>query len=180
MNGTMKSQPARMDHYFLFAFILLAFAGCNSGTNKNAAAVSTADLIAAANELDSLYLVAFNNGDADAIMKLHWNSPELRVYLPGEMQASGFDAVKASYVRDFAASKGAKLVYTNANNIPFGDAVVGHGTYRWTMPIEGGSPIVSDGRYSLVKAMKDGKMVIVLDHASVPIPPPPADATQTK
>jgi len=152
----------------------------SSNEAKKAASVSTTDLIAAANELDNLFLVAFNNGDAEAIMKLHWNSPDLRTYPPSETQVNGFDAVKAGYVRDFSSNKGATLEYTDANNIPFADGVVGYGTFRWTMPMEGSEPMVFDGRYTEVKAMRDGKLVIVIDHTSMPMPPPPADSTQAK
>lgn len=179
MNGPIITiQFSRTSNLILIALFLLTFVRC-SNEAKKAEVVSTADMLAAANELDSLFLVAFNNGDAEAIMKLHWNSPDLRAYPPGEMQVNGFDAVKAGYVRDFASSKGSKLEYTSTNNIPFADGVVGHGTFRWTMPMEGGSPMVFDGRYSEVKAFKDGKMVIILDHTSMPMPPPPADSTQT-
>lgn len=178
MNKANCTQHSRMSDFILIVCFFLAMVSCNNKTNKDETkAVATTDLIAAANELDSLFLVAFNNGDAEAIMKLHWNSPELRAYPPGETQVNGFEAVKAGYVRDFASNKGAKLEYTNTNNIPFADGVVGHGTFRWTMPVEGGSPMVFEGRYSEVKAFKDGKMVIILDHTSTPMPPDPA---QTK
>lgn len=177
MSKTIIKQLGQMNNFILTTFFLLTLASCNNETKKDAT-VSTADLIAAANELDSLFLVAFNNGDAEAIMKLHWNSPDLRAYPPGEMQVNGFDSVKAGYIRDFAMSKGAKLEYTSTNNLPFADGVVGHGTFRWTMPMESGDPMVFDGRYTEVKAMKDGKMVIVVDHTSMP--PPPADSIQTK
>lgn len=179
MRKSILNTIGRTNHFILTGFFLLMLASCGNESNKDGA-TSTTDLMAAANELDSLFLVAFNNGDAEAIMKLHWNSPELRAYPPGEMQLNGFDAVKASYVRDFAMSKGAKLEYTNANNIPFADGVVGYGTFKWTMPMEGSEPMVFEGRYTEVKAMKDGKMVIVVDHTSMPMPPPPADSTQTK
>jgi ketosteroid isomerase-like protein len=179
MIKSIIKQLVRLDNFILSAIFLFMLASCSNDTKKETT-VSTNDLIAAANELDSLFLVAFNNGDADAIMKLHWNSPDLCAYPPGEIQVKGFDAVKAGYVRDFASSKGAKLEYTSTNNIPFTDGVVGHGTFRWTMPIEGGSPMVFDGRYSEVKAFKDGKMVIILDHTSMPMPPPPSDSTQKK
>ena len=179
MNKTIINQLSRTNNLFLTAFFLITLASCSNEAEKDTT-VSTTALIAAADELDSLFLAAFNNGDADAIMKLHWNSPELRAYPPGEMQLNGFDAIKAGYVRDFASSKGATLEYTNTNNIPFVDGVVGHGTFRWTMPMKGSSPMVFDGRYSELKAIKDGKMVIILDHTSMPMPPPPADTTQTK
>ena len=174
------STPPSILHFILTVAILFTAAGCNIGQKREKPAMSTEELLVAANVLDSLFLVAFNNGDVEAIMKLHWNSPELRAYPPGEMQVHGYDAVKESYIKDFASNKGAKLEYTSVNNIPFADVVIGHGTFRWTMPMEGASPMVFDGRYSEVKALKDGKMVIILDHASVPIAPPPADATQVQ
>lgn len=174
-----------MLHSVCSIFILLVFlfqisSGCNTVSVKKETEISAADLILAADELDSLFLVAFNNGDAEAIMNLHWNSPDLRTYPPGEPQVNGFDAVKASYTKEFAASKGAKLEYLSANNIPFADGVVGHGIFRWSMPMEGGEPMVFEGRYTEVKAFKDGKMVIILDHTSMPMPPPPADTTEIK
>lgn len=180
MTTTIVKKFLRTSNFVLSAFTVLVMGSCNSETSKNEAIVSTSNLISAANKLDSMFLVAFNNGDADAIMKLYWNSPELKTYPPSEMQVNGFDAVKAGYVRDFASSKGAKLEYTNTNNIPFADGVVGHGTFRWTMPMEDDSPMVFDGRYSEVKAIKDGKMVIILDHTSMPMAPPPADITTEK
>jgi ketosteroid isomerase-like protein len=180
MNKPTLSQLFKTFHYVFAALFLLSMTSCNSGTKNTRSELSDADLIAAAEELDSLFLVAFNTGDADAMMKLYWNSPDLRAYFPTEMQLSGYDAVKESMIRDFSSSKGAKLEYTNANNIPFTNGVVGHGTFRITMPSEGSEPMVFDGRYTEVKVMKDGKMVITVDHASVPMSPPPADSTQTK
>lgn len=149
---------------------LFSITSCNTEHKHEHSTMAASDLIGAANELDSLFLVAFNKGDAEAIMKLHWNSPELRAYPPGgEMQMKGYDAVKAAYVRDFATNKGAKLEYTSVNNIPFVDVVVGHGTFKWSMTKEDGSPMEFHGRYTEVKAMKDGKMVIIVDHTSVPM-----------
>jgi ketosteroid isomerase-like protein len=122
--------------------------------------------------------VVFNNGDVDGLMKLHWNSPELLSYPPDELQLKGYDAVKNSYTKGFSENKGARLEYTSTYNIPYTDGVAGFGTYRWVMPIEGGSPIIVEGRYTDVKAYKDGKMVIIHDHSSVLMPPPPAEETK--
>ena len=141
---------------------------------------SSVDLIAAANELDSLFLVAFNNGDADAILKLYWNSPELRLYPPGEPQQNGFENVKAWYIKNFASTVGAKLEYISANNIPYADGVIAHGVFRWTMPIEDGSQMSVVSSYAEFKAIRNGKMVIILDHSSMPMPLSIADSTKTK
>jgi len=162
--------------FSLSTLLFFALVSCNTGMKQEKGAMSTNELVAAANELDSLFLIAFNKGDADAIMNLHWNSPDLRAYPPGEPQLNGYEAVKASYLKDFASTIGAKLEYTSTHNISFADVVIGHGTFTWTLPVEGapaGSPpMVFNGRYSEVKAVKDGKMVIVLDHTSVPMAPP--------
>ena len=161
--------------FSLSTLLVFAIASCNSEPQKDNFAYTTDQLMAAANELDSLYLVAFNNGDVEALMNLHWNSPELLSYPPDGMEIKGYDAVKNSYTKGFSANKGAKLEYTSTFNIPFADGVAGFGTYRWIMPVEGSAPIVVEGRYTDVKSYKDGKMVIVHDHSSVPLPPPPAE-----
>lgn len=180
MNKSSVTNVLRMSIFVLTASAVLVFASCNSGTNKDEATVSTTDLIAEANELDSLFLVAFNNGDADAITKLYWNSPELQLYPPGEEKLNGFDAVKSWYVKNFESTKGAKLEYISTNNVPYADGVVAHGVFRWTMPMEGGHPMVVVCSYAEFKAFKNGKMVIVLDHSSMPMPLTLADSTQTK
>ncbi len=164
----------------LIALLLFTVMSCTPETKEQEATMSKEELIAAGAELDSLYLIAFNKGDVDALMKLHWNSPELLSYPPGEQQVKGYDAIKASYAKDFASSKGATLEYLSVVNVPFTDGVAGYGRYRWTMPVEGGSHMVMTGRYSDIKAFKDGQMVIVFDHSSVPMPPPPSDSTHVQ
>lgn len=161
----------------------LVLASCGAGEEKATDATPVVDLMAAAEDLDSLFLVAFNNGDAEALMQLYWNSPELRAYPPGEAQQNGYDAVKAAMTKEFAMNKGAQLEYTKTSNIVFADGVVGHGTFRWTMPMEGGEPMVMGGRYTEVKEMKDGRMVITVDHTSAPMPAPeeaPGDIATAK
>ena len=179
MSKTIIKQLARLDNFILTALFLLTLASCSTETKKEATP-SSVDLIAAANELDSLFLVAFNNGDADAILKLYWNSPKLRLYPPGEPQQNGFENVKAWYIKNFASTVGAKLEYISANNIPYADGVIAHGVFRWTMPIEDGSQMSVVSSYAEFKAIKNGKMVIVLDHSSIPMPLSIADSTQTK
>jgi ketosteroid isomerase-like protein len=54
-----------------------------------------------------------------------------------------------------------------------GDSVVSWGKWRFTVTPPGGTPEIMDGRYTDLKAKRDGKWVFVLDHASAPLPPPP-------
>ncbi|MEO5905448.1 MAG: hypothetical protein ABIQ11_01890 [Saprospiraceae bacterium] len=162
----------RSNNYFLLALLFVAFTACSE--EKTTTVTRTPDeLIAEAESLDSLFLVAFNRGDVDALMSVLWNSPELVAYPPGEMQLKGYDAIRESYVKEFTTNKGAVLAYTGTYNIPFADGVAGFGTYTWTLAVDGKAPMVVEGRYSDIKAFKDGKMVIIHDHSSAPAPPAP-------
>lgn len=161
----------------LIAIFLFTIAGCVTEQKQDLASESNNDVLAAAYEVDSLYLVAYNNADVDALMKLHWNNPDLLIYPPGVPEIKGYNAVKASYIKDFAASKGAKLEYTSVYNVAYADVVAGGGTYTWTMPEVDGTLTVLHGRYTDIKAFKDGKMVILLDHSSFLDPPTVPDST---
>ena len=159
------------------SFFTLAIVSCNDQQDSNSSAMTEQELLAAANRLDSMFLAAFNKGDVDAFMQLYWNSPDLAAYPPARvMQLKGYEAVKEFYTQDFVSNKGGYLEYITNSNVPFKDIVIGHGTFRWTMPLPAGEPIVLEGRHTVVKTMKDGKMVIVLDHTSGPMMPEGAGA----
>jgi ketosteroid isomerase-like protein len=64
-------------------------------------------------------------------------------------------------------------------NIAAGDVVLGWGTWTMTIPNGDGTSTVLQGRYSDVKAQRDGQWVYIMDHASVPLPPAPAPAPAT-
>ncbi len=154
----------------ILSFLTLAIAGCNDRRNDNTSSMTEAELLSAAGRLDSLFLEAFNKGDVNALMQSYWNNPELTVYPPARgMQLKGYEAVKEYYANDFTANKGAKLEYTSNKNIPFKDVLVGHGTFKWTLPVPGREPVVFEARHTIVKAMKGGKLVIILDHTSAPM-----------
>jgi ketosteroid isomerase-like protein len=86
-----------------------------------------------------------------------------------------WEATKAAWGEVFKTMPGVQLEFLSAHNIAEGSAVLGWGTWRMTVPVEGGPPQVMEGRFSDVKALRDGKWVYVMDHASVSLlPPPPA------
>jgi ketosteroid isomerase-like protein len=132
-----------------------------------------AEKIAAADALDQRFLDAFNKGDVDGLMATYWNSPKLVSFGPEGMGTTGYEAARAGSVEMFKATPGAKLEFLTRHNDVHGDAVIGWGTWKMTMPTPGG-PQVVEGRFSDVKMMHDGKWVYVMDHASVPLPPQPA------
>ncbi len=132
------------------------------------------ELIAAAKDLDKRFVEAYNKGDVDAVMATYWNSPEFISYPPDAMQAKGWAATKEGIAHTFSAMPGFKLELTSTEYMVAGDMVIGYGTWKGTVTPPGGEPMTLEGRYSDVKAKKDGKWVYILDHASVPLPPPPA------
>ncbi len=152
--------------------LVTAVTGCAPAPPAAPAGPTPAQLVAAADALDRQFLDAFNKGDTDAIMATYWNSPNLVSYGPDGMGTKGWDAAKAGSAEMFKAMPGAKLEFIKVQNDVHGDLVLGWGTWKMTMPTPGG-PQVMEGRYSDVKGMRDGKMVFIMDHASVPLPPAP-------
>ena len=133
-----------------------------------------AELTAAADALDRQFLDAFNKGDADALSAPYWNSPDLVSFGPEGMGTKGWDAARAGGVEMLKAMPGVKLEFIATHNDVHGDVVLGWGTWKMTIPTPVGAQVI-EGRYTDAKAMKDGKMVYVMDHASVPPPPPVVD-----
>lgn len=130
---------------------------------------------AAARALDAAFLAAYNAKDADAVSALYWHSPDAVSFEPGSMIQRGWDEIHASYVEGFKnLPEGVKLELTEGHYSVLGDAVLMWGLWKFTMPGEDGKLVVSEGRYGDVKAKRDGKWVYLIDHASVPMPPPSA------
>lgn len=134
-------------------------------------------MIAAAKKLDQQFMTAYNNRDAAAIMACYWNSPELVSYPPDALEVHGWQAAKEGLEEAFAhMPPDAKLELTESSYKVAGDVVIGWGKWRMTMRGPEGEAMTMDGRYTDVKAERDSKWVLIHDHASVPMaPPPPPD-----
>ncbi len=139
------------------------------------AAPDAAAMVAGANAVDSAFQAAFNAGDIDAVMATYWNSPDLVFISLDGVGSTGAESVRADMAGLFASMPGATVEFINPHNVAEGSVVLGWGGFRITMPGDGG---VVTGRYSDVKAMRDGKWVYLMDHASVPLPPPAAEGTE--
>lgn len=152
----------------------LAVSACAPAAPAAPPGPTPAEMMTAANELDQRFLAAFNKGDVDAVMAAYWNSPDLISVGPDGMGTKGWDAAKAAMAEAFKTMPGAQLENLSHRNDVHGDMVLGSGTWKLTIPIPG-APQVIEGRYTDVKMMHDGKWVYVMDHASVPLPPPPPE-----
>jgi uncharacterized protein (TIGR02246 family) len=134
-------------------------------------------MIAAAKALDQEFLAAFNRGDLEGVVATYWKSPDVVVFPPDSMEARGPDAIRASFVQSLATMAGGTLELTAAHSRVAGDAVTAWGRWRFTMPASGAAaPAEMLGRFTQVSAKRDGRWVYLVDHASVPLPPPPAPA----
>src|SRR6187402_2989586 len=149
---------------------LVASTACAPAPAPPPAGPTAAELAAAADALDLRFEQAFSKGDVDGVMATYWNSPKLVSYGPDGMGTQGWDASKAGSTEMFKAMPGARLELVEKHNDAYGDVVLGWGRWKMTIPATTpkGSPQVLEGRYSDVKAMRDGKMVYIMDHASVP------------
>ena len=145
-----------------------------------AMAATPEEMIKGAKGLDEAFLKAFNEHNAEAMGPLYWNSPETVLMPPDMMVAKGHAAIMASFAQMIATMKDCQLEMVESHNVPVGDVAVGWGLYKLTMAGPDGKPMEILGRYSDVKAERDGKWVYLVDHASVPTPPPPAPEAAPK
>ena len=156
----------RINFKILFVgLIVMLGAGCASQPQG----ASADEMISSAKSVDASFITAFNSGDAEGMAALYWNSPDLVVYPPDAMECKGWQALHDEYVQMAKENSGAKLQLIEPQYLVAGNYVIDHG--RWKMTLASGQEML--GRYTAVMTMKDGKWVFVLDHPSVPMPPPP-------
>lgn len=155
----------------IFAVLVVTvglFSACASMPQDNAD-----DMVAAARALDRQFVDAFNRGDAEALSSLNWNSPDAVLFPPGALEARGIAAIRQTNAETLAALRGARIELIESHQMPAGDVVIGWGKWRLTIPAPDGATTEIIGRHTDVKAERDGKWVYLIDHASVPLPPPP-------
>lgn len=151
----------------LLGAILSLGAGCASQSDST----KSDAMISSAKSVDASIVTAFNQGDAEKISALYWNSPDLVLYPPDAMEFRGWQAVHDAYVETVKALSGAQLqLIEQPQYFVAGDYVICNG--RWKLSFSDGKEIL--GRYSSVVTSKDGKWVYVLDHISEPALAPPA------
>ncbi len=132
-----------------------------------------AEMLAAAKDLDQRFIAALSSGDVDAVMATYWNSPDLVSYPIGVLETRGWDATKEDIAQAFDNMPETAFELTETNYMVAGDVVIGWGKWVAKVPLPGGQELTVIGRYTDVKAIRDGKWVYILDHASAPLPPAP-------
>ncbi len=138
------------------------------------AAPDTAAMIAAATALDEQFVTAYNAGDGAALAALYADSEDTVSFAPDSMMSRGITAIRADTAK-MVATPGMKLELTESHHIALTDAVLTWGLWTMTMPGPDGAMMTMEGRFSDVKAERNGKWVYLVDHASMPMPPAPPE-----
>jgi uncharacterized protein (TIGR02246 family) len=126
--------------------------------------------------VDDAWVKAAQAGDVEALVSLY--APDAVLYPPDAMEARGTAAIRAMYTGMLSGNTISNTSIDAAYQT-VGDLSVGFGTATLTMtPKAGGAPQTMTVRVTAVAKKINGKWLYVVDHASVPAGPPPADATK--
>lgn len=135
----------------------------------------TASIFAAENGLNpagAAFAKAVNAADVEGIVALY--KDDATSYPPDSMIAKGKDAIRKTWT-DLFAQYTAKLELKDGYYEDHGNVSVAWGSFTMTLtPKAGGEPIKIDGRYTDACVKEKDKCLYIVDHASVPLPPPPA------
>jgi len=124
-------------------------------------------------QLDAAWTKAMLANDAAALGALY--APDAIMYPPGSMEQKGRDAIRKGYEEMFSGMKVVGAEIKPEKYETHGDTSIGWGLWTVKMvPKAGGAPVTLEGRFSEVARKIDGKWSYVVDHASSPLPPPPA------
>ena len=125
----------------------------------------------AAQLTDQAWTKAMKANDLDAIMALY--APDAVAYFP-DGDFKGKEAIRKSWT-DFLAMFTVKDATSEGTYETTGNTSLGWGYWSITVVPKGGSePMVLKGRATVVVKRIGGKWLYVVDHASVPMPPPPS------
>ena len=122
--------------------------------------------------LQDAFMNALRANDADGLAACY--TSDATNFAVDSMIGTGPDAVRASWGGFFAAFKVLDASLSETHQEVSGDLAAAWGLFSITaQPVEGGEPVVMNGRYMDVAKNFDGNWLYVADHASLPLPPPP-------
>ena len=143
---------------FVVGFLMLAACATTSGTKPD---------LTEAQKLVNRFTEAMSHKDLDGAMACFWNSPDLIVVLFGNVQR-GYDSVRAGIAQMFAQNESVKLVVNEISYVPISDMIMAVGTATYDLkPIGGGPSQQIVERWTDLEKKIDGRLVYVLDHATM-------------
>jgi ketosteroid isomerase-like protein len=120
---------------------------------------------------DQAWVKAMKANDLEATMALY--APDAVAYFP-DGDFKGKQAIRKSWT-DFLGMFTVKDATSEGTYETTGDTSLGWGSWSLTVvPKAGGEPILMKGRATVVVKKVGGKWLYLVDHASVPLPPPPS------
>ena len=120
--------------------------------------------------VDQAWVKAMKANDLEATLALY--APDAVAYFP-DGDFKGKEAIRKSWT-DFLAAFTVKDATSEGTYETAGDTSLGWGYWSMTVvPKGGGDPIPMKGRATVVVKKIGGKWLYIVDHASVPLPPPP-------
>lgn len=133
------------------------------------------DLAAEARAVDAAFAEAFNRGDLEGMMRSYWISAETLLFPPDQSEARGSDAIRQGFARLLKEQPGARFQLVDPQYRVEGSTVIGTGQWKLIIPAPDGHVTTTSGRFSEVFARRDGKLVVIVDHASLPLMQSPAE-----
>jgi len=141
-----------------------------------AAALLSATLFAAeegAKTLDDAWVKAMNANDLQAVVALYADNATM--YPPEQAGAKGKDAIRAVYAGMLGPNTARDVKLLESHSKTSGNLSTGWGRVVLTLvPKAGGNPQTLEVRFTDVAEKRGGHWLYIVDHASAPLPPPPA------
>lgn len=124
-----------------------------------------------AEAVDQAWLNAARANDLEGLVACY--APDAVMYPPDMLIAQGKDAIREDYKNLLATMTIRDATVSDAHYETHGDTAIARGQFTLTMvPKAGGDPVTMKGRFTEVCKKVGGKWLYVIDHASVPMPPP--------
>jgi uncharacterized protein (TIGR02246 family) len=149
-----------MNRFFLFGTALFL-----------SAMVTTAE--DGAKTVDDAWVKAMTANDLQAVVALY--ADDATMYPPDQAEAKGKDAIRAFYAGMLGPNTARDAKVLESHYKTSGNLSTGWGRVVLTLvPKAGGDPQTVEVRFTVVAEKRGGHWLYIVDHASVPLPPPPA------
>ena len=124
--------------------------------------------------LQEAFMNALRANDADGLAACY--TADATNFPVDSMMGVGPDSVRETWQGFFANFRVLDASLSEAHMEILGDTAVAWGLFSITViPTDGDEPIEMPGRYMDVARKVDGSWLYIADHASMPLPPPPAE-----
>ena len=160
----------------VIAALLFGLVGCSSMKST----AQSSDLVTETRSIHRNFEAAFNAGDFKAVAALYSTDAKTVLYPPDLMAAHGRTEIENGLVALGKKMPGAKLTLTEENFRVVADSVTTWGLWELIVPQSEGHITKMEGRYSALLVKENGKLVLLVDHASAPLPAEPAAKPKPK